>query len=93
MQRPVITTHAPASGGSPEHPDAIRCSRMAIVKDMSEIPLIDYANLDADTRARWAAIVAVHTSLERVLNRGREQRPPVGPPHHTHEHRFGGGHQ
>ena len=44
---------------------------------MSEIPLIDYANLDAGTRTRLAAIVAIHTSLERVLNWGREQRPPI----------------
>jgi len=44
---------------------------------VSEIPLIDYANLDPASRARLAAIVATHTSLERVLNWGREQRPRV----------------
>ena len=44
---------------------------------MSEIPLIDYAHLDEGTRAQLAAIVAVQTSLERVLNWGREQRPPI----------------
>ena len=44
---------------------------------MTEIPLIDYANLDAATRARYAGFVAAHTSLERALNWGREQRPPL----------------
>jgi hypothetical protein len=44
---------------------------------MSEIPLIDYAALHESTHARLAAIVGVQTSLERVLNWGREQRPPV----------------
>ena len=41
------------------------------------IPLIDSANLDEATRARLAEVVADQTSLERVLNWGREQRPPV----------------
>ena len=49
----------------------------SLEKIMSEIPLIDYANLDDAHRARLAGIVAVHTSLERVLTWGREQRPPV----------------
>jgi len=44
---------------------------------MSDTPLIDYANLDEATRDRLAAIVASQTSLERVLNWGRAQRPPV----------------
>ena len=44
---------------------------------MSDIPLIDYANLDEGTRTRLAATVAVQTSLERVLNWGREQHPPI----------------
>ncbi len=44
---------------------------------MNEIPLIDYANLDEATRARLAGIVAAQTSLERVLNWGRAQRPPI----------------
>lgn len=41
------------------------------------IPLFDYASLDATTRARLTAIVATHASLERVLDWGRAQRPPV----------------
>ena len=41
------------------------------------VPLIDHATLDEATRARLAGIVASQTSLERVLNWGREQRPPV----------------
>ena len=44
---------------------------------MSEIPLVDYASLDEATRTRLAAILAVQTSLERVLNWAREQRPPI----------------
>lgn len=44
---------------------------------MSDIPLIDYARLDEATRRRLAAIVATQTSLERALNWGRAQRPPV----------------
>ena len=41
------------------------------------IPLFDYASLDAAARARLTASVATHTSLERVLDWGRTQRPPV----------------
>ena len=41
------------------------------------IPLIDYASLDAATRARLTASVATHISLERVLDWARTQRPPV----------------
>ena len=41
------------------------------------IPLFDYASLDAATRARLTASVSTHTSLERVLDWGRTQRPPV----------------
>ena len=44
---------------------------------MSDIPLIDYANLDEPTRQRLAAAVARQTSLESVLNWGRAQRPPT----------------
>ena len=44
---------------------------------MGDTPLIDYANLNEVTRARLAEIVASQTSLERVLNWGRAQRPPV----------------
>jgi hypothetical protein len=44
---------------------------------MSEIPLIDYANLDEPTRRRLATVVATQTSLERALNWGRAQRPPT----------------
>jgi hypothetical protein len=44
---------------------------------MTDIPLTDYANLDESTRRRLAAIVAVQSSLERVLNWCREQRPPI----------------
>jgi hypothetical protein len=40
-------------------------------------PLIDYASLDEATRARLAAIVASHTTLERALEWGRNQRPRV----------------
>ena len=43
----------------------------------SFIPLIDYAKLDQVTRVRLAQIVSAQTSLERVLNWGKEQRPPV----------------
>ena len=45
--------------------------------DPSDTPLIDYASLDEATRARLVQIVAAQTSLESVLNWGREQRPPV----------------
>jgi len=45
---------------------------------MSDIPLIDYASLDEVTRRRLAAVVATQTSLERALEWGRAQRPPVG---------------
>ncbi len=41
------------------------------------IPLFDYASLEAATRARLTASVAANTSLERVLDWGRTQRPPV----------------
>lgn len=44
---------------------------------MSDIPLIDYASLDEHTRQRLAAVIATHTSLERALNWGRTQRPPL----------------
>ena len=44
---------------------------------MSDTPLIDYASLDNATRSRLAQTVAAHASLERVLNWGREQRPPL----------------
>ena len=44
---------------------------------MSEIPLVDYARLDEGTRTRLAAIVADQTSLERVLNWGKDQCPPI----------------
>jgi hypothetical protein len=44
---------------------------------VSKIQLTDYANLDEGTRARLAGIVASQISLERVLNWGREQRPPI----------------
>ncbi len=44
---------------------------------MSNTPLIDYANLDDATRSRLEETVAAHTSLERVLKWGREQRPPL----------------
>jgi hypothetical protein len=44
---------------------------------MSDIPLIDYASLDEHTRQRLAAFIATHTSLERALNWGRAQRPPL----------------
>ena len=44
---------------------------------MSDIPLIDYATLDEQTRDRLAAVIATHTSLERALNWGRTQRPPL----------------
>lgn len=44
---------------------------------MTDIPLVDHANLDESTRGRLAAIVAVQSSLERVLTWGRAQRPPV----------------
>ena len=41
------------------------------------IPLFDYTSLDAATQARLTASVATHTSLERVLDWGRTQHPPV----------------
>jgi len=44
---------------------------------MADIPLIDFASLDQSTRARLAEIVAGQSSLERVLNWGRAQRPPI----------------
>jgi hypothetical protein len=44
---------------------------------MSDIPLIDYAGLDEAACRRLAAVVATQTSLERALNWGRAQRPPV----------------
>ena len=47
------------------------------VTAMSDIPLIDYASLDEQTRQRLAAVIATHTSLERALNWSRTQRPPL----------------
>ena len=47
------------------------------VTAMTDIPLIDYASLDEHTRQRLAAVIATHTSLERALNWGRTQRPPL----------------
>ena len=44
---------------------------------MSDIPLIDYASLDKPTHQRLAAVIATQTSLERALEWGRSQRPPV----------------
>ena len=44
---------------------------------MSDIPLIDHANLDDATRTRLEGIVASQTSLERALTWGRAQRPRV----------------
>ena len=44
---------------------------------MTDIPLIDYADLDEATRSRLTRIVASQSSLESVLNWGRAQRPPV----------------
>lgn len=40
-------------------------------------PLLDYADLDADTRAGLERIVAGHTTLERALDWGRQQEPPM----------------
>lgn len=44
---------------------------------MSETPLIDYANLDEPTRVRLANIVASQSSLQGVLDWGRQQVPRV----------------
>jgi len=44
---------------------------------MSEIPLIDYANLDPASRERLALAVAGQTTLERALEWGRQVRPPL----------------
>jgi hypothetical protein len=44
---------------------------------VSDIPLIDYARLDGATFQHLAAVVATHTSLDRALDWGRNQRPPV----------------
>lgn len=44
---------------------------------MRDIFLIDHAGLDEATRRRLAAVVANHTSLERALDWGRAQTPPV----------------
>ena len=44
---------------------------------MSETPLIDYANLDEPTRVRLTHIVASQSSLQGVLDWGRQQVPRV----------------
>ena len=44
---------------------------------MSETPLVDYANLDEPTRVRLANIVASQSSLQAVLDWGRQQVPRV----------------
>jgi hypothetical protein len=44
---------------------------------MTGTPLIDYASLDESARARLAAIVALQSSLQSVLDWGRQQTPCV----------------
>jgi len=44
---------------------------------VSETPLVDYANLDEATRVRLANIVASQSSLQAVLDWGRQQVPRV----------------
>jgi hypothetical protein len=44
---------------------------------VSETPLVDYANLDEPTRVRLANIVASQSSLQAVLDWGRQQVPRV----------------
>ena len=44
---------------------------------MSGIPLIDYAALDTATREMLARAIAEQTTLERALDWGRNQRPPL----------------
>lgn len=53
------------------------CFPECVTSPHVDIPLIDYASLDEATRRRLAAVVANHTSLERALNWGRAQTPPV----------------
>ena len=43
---------------------------------MTQIELIDYAELEPDARDRMAKLVCGLTSLERVLNWGRGLTPP-----------------
>ena len=44
---------------------------------MSDVPLIDYAQLDPASRERLARAVAGQTTLERALEWGRAARPPL----------------
>jgi hypothetical protein len=44
---------------------------------VSETPLVDYANLDEPTRVRLANIVASQSSLQAVMDWGRQQVPRV----------------
>lgn len=39
--------------------------------------LLDYADLDAETRTELERMVAGHTTLEQALDWGRRQEPPV----------------
>jgi len=45
--------------------------------DVTGTPLIDYANLDESARVRLTAIVASQSSLQSVLDWGRQQMPRV----------------
>jgi hypothetical protein len=44
---------------------------------MSDVPLIDHAQLEPALRDRLAHTVAEQTTLERALNWGRNVRPPL----------------
>ena len=44
---------------------------------MTDVPLIDYAQLDPAVRDRLARAVAEQTTLERALNWGRTVQPPA----------------
>ena len=44
---------------------------------MSDVPLIDYAQMDPALRDRLADAVAQQTTLERALDWGRTVRPPL----------------
>jgi hypothetical protein len=44
---------------------------------LSHIPLLDYAGLDQHAQARLRQVVAELTTLERALDWGRRQQPPL----------------
>ena len=44
---------------------------------MSDVPLLDYAGLEKESHAELQRAVADHTTLERALDWGRRQQPPL----------------